>query len=135
MDLQQMPLFKMIGRQMNWLSKRQEVLAHNIANSDTPKYRPHDLKELDFSRFLRPQAPMTPMAVTNTSHMEAIRKPPRFRDEKDRDTYEVAPAGNSVVLEEQLMKVQETQAKFRLATNLYTKHIKLLKSAIGYEKS
>ena len=131
MDLSNMPLFKLIGRQMNWLNKRQEVLAQNIANSDTPNYRPHDLKGLDFAKFMRPQARPTPMQVTNASHMEPLRRTPKFRDEKDKDTYEMAPAGNAVIVEEQLMKVQETQANYRLATNLYSKHLKMIKMAIG----
>ena len=36
MDLSSLNLFSMLGKRMSWLGARQEVLAHNIANSDTP---------------------------------------------------------------------------------------------------
>jgi flagellar basal-body rod protein FlgB len=53
------------------------------------------------------------------------------KEAKNRDPYEAAPTGNSVVLEEQMMKLAETQMDYRLTTNLYRKNVELLKTAIG----
>jgi flagellar basal body rod protein FlgB len=36
MDLTNLKLFQMATKRMNWLSKHRQVLAQNIANSDTP---------------------------------------------------------------------------------------------------
>lgn len=36
MDLTNLKLFQMATKRMNWLSKLRQVLAQNIANSDTP---------------------------------------------------------------------------------------------------
>ena len=134
MDLSNLKLFALVGKRMAWLTQRQQVLAHNIANADTPGYRPYDVKKMDFSGFLKPVAPRTTLVTTSANHIEPARKPPSFRTPKDRDTYEVAPAGNAVVLEEQLVKVSETQSGYRLATNLYEKHISMIRTAIGRDR-
>ena len=52
MDFNKMSLFGMVKSKLAWLGQRQEVLAQNIANSDTPKYRASDLKPYDFEDFL-----------------------------------------------------------------------------------
>lgn len=131
MDLTNIPIFKMVVGRMGWLAKRQEVLAQNIANSDTPGYVPKDLKKQDFGKFLRPREPQARMVQTSGSHMQPTQQPSRIRHETDRSTYEIAPTGNAVIVEEQLMKVADTQGAYRLATNLYAKHVSLLKQAIG----
>ena len=44
---------------------------------------------------------------------------------------ETSPTGNSVVLEEQLIKVSETQIQYSMLTNLYRKQADMLRMAIG----
>ncbi len=134
MDLSELPLFRMINKRMGWLTQRQRTLAHNIANSDTPGYRPYDLKAQNFSRLLTPSVPRQAMRTTSSAHMEALSRPARYRAEKSRESYEATPSGNAVVIEEQLMKVNETQMGYRLATNLYQKHISMIKMAIGRQR-
>ncbi len=134
MDLRNLAIFSMATRRMSWLGKRQEVLAQNIANSDTPRYRPQDLKAQEFRKFLRPSIPRTQLATTQANHVLPLRGTPEFRSLKDKETYEVAPSGNAVVIEEQLMKVTETQGDYRLVTNLYQKHLKMIRVAIGTDR-
>ena len=67
MDLKGLKIFAMMQERMGWLAKRQEVVAENIANADTPAYRPKDLKELDFSRHLRPQTPEPTLTLTSAT--------------------------------------------------------------------
>ncbi len=131
MDLRNLAIFSMATRRMSWLGKRQEVLAHNIANSDTPSFRPKDLKPQDFAKFLQPRVPRTRLATTHANHILPPRGTPEFRENKDKVTYEVAPSGNAVVIEEQLMKVTETQGDYRLVTNLYEKHLSMIRTALG----
>ena len=40
MNLQEIPLFALVRKRMAWLTERQLVLAQNVANADTPKYKP-----------------------------------------------------------------------------------------------
>ncbi len=134
MDLRNLAIFSMATRRMSWLGKRQEVLAHNIANSDTPRYRPQDLKAQEFRKFLHPSIPRTQLATTQANHVLPPRGNPKFRENEDKETYEVAPAGNAVVIEEQLMKVTETQSDYRLVTNLYEKHLSMIRAAIGADR-
>ena len=134
MDLRNLAIFSMATRRMSWLGRRQEVLAHNIANSDTPGYRPNDLKAQNFAKFLRPSVPRTELRTTHANHVLPPRGNPKFREDEDKETYEVAPAGNAVVIEEQLMKVTETQGDYRLVTNLYEKHLSMIRAAIGADR-
>jgi flagellar basal-body rod protein FlgB len=42
-----------------------------------------------------------------------------------------SPDGNTVTLEEQMVKAAETRGQFELAATLYSKHLSLLRTAIG----
>ena len=131
MDLTNLKLFQMATKRMDWLSKRQQVLSQNIANSDTPGYGPKDLKELKFREMLRPQLKRSTLQKTSSMHIEATRKNAKYRSDSGKETYETAPAGNAVILEEQLTKVSESQANHRLASNIYTKQLSMIKLALG----
>ena len=132
MDLSQTTLIKMAREKMSWLGQRQAVLAQNIANANTPGYRSKELQAIEFDRELRSVAPVR-MAATSGKHLDGSVTPPDHRVVKDRlrDVYEVNPDGNSVVMEEQLMKVSETQVDYQLATNIYHKHMRMFRTALG----
>jgi flagellar basal-body rod protein FlgB len=68
---------------------------------------------------------------TSAAHLEPVRRTQTERDRPDIERYETAPSGNAVVLEDQMMRVSETQTDYRMATTLYRKHIAMLKAAIG----
>ena len=135
MDLNKLPLFAMATKRMGWLARRQEVLSQNVANADTPNYVPHDLKAQNFRAMVKAAggdgAGQVTLARTEPGHIGPRRDPGKFREAKDREDYETAPSGNAVVLEEQLMKVSETQTDYRMATSLYHKHISMIKDALG----
>ena len=54
MDLNKIPVLKMITTQMDWLNQRQKVLSQNIANADTPDYVAHDLARTAIAGGLMP---------------------------------------------------------------------------------
>lgn len=117
---------------MSWLNQRQEVLAQNIANADTPDYVPQDLEPMEFRRVLHKVEPVAP-ARTDPAHLVGTLGAPKpFREETPRHRYETAPAGNAVVLEDQLINVADTQMEYQLVTNLYRKHVGMIKTALGY---
>ena len=135
MDLSKLPIFSLMGRRMSWLAQRQTILAHNVSNADTPEFKPLDLTKESFRKMLDgTRSPTVTMSQTRASHIQPTRQPDPFRKDKAKDTYETTMSDNSVVLEEQLMKVSETQGAYNLATNLYRKHVKMLKLAIGQER-
>ena len=132
MDLSKVSLFGMMKQRLAWLGQRQEVLARNIANADTPGYRPRDIKPLEFRGMVDKQLSPVVMEATHGDHFESQRtNAKRFDDEVHRKPYETAPAGNAVVLEEQMAKVSETSVAHRLTTELYRKHLGMFRTAIG----
>lgn len=132
MELEKLSLFTVVKKRLAWLGRRQEVIAQNIANADTPEYRARDLKPLQFRNLVRSQKTGMGMRVTNASHLRGIAKRTSEFDEKEtRKPYETSPTGNSVVLEEQMAKMNETTIGHRLTTELYKKHLNLFKMALG----
>ena len=132
MDLSQLPLFKLIDRRLDWLNQRQAVLAQNIANADTPHYRPRDLEAFDFRRLARLAAKRIEPTRTDPAHFGGVGAASgSFDAAVVKETYETNLAGNAVVLEEQLMKVSETGMDHELATRLYRKYLGLFRIAVG----
>ena len=136
MDLSKLPIFAAVSKRMAWLNRRQEVLSQNIANADTPGYKPLDLAKGSFDRMLKAATRYNDLGITKTSsaHLSGLRQNRELRADTARDQFEATPTGNAVVLEDQLMKVNETQSAYRLVTNLYAKNVKLLKIAIGTDR-
>jgi flagellar basal-body rod protein FlgB len=134
MAIGDIPILSMLRTRLDWAQARQKVLAENVANSDTPKFRAHDLAPLKFDDArLAPSAALTPVSLTRTAenHIEGVGlSPSPFRNGTSR-TFEVRPAGNAVNLEEEMMKVASNQMDFQAATALYTRSLNLLKTALG----
>jgi flagellar basal-body rod protein FlgB len=130
MDLDKLPLFALMKRKMDWLTQRQQVLADNVANADTNGYVARDIEAFSFKDALRQSSALT-TSVTNLHHIPVQSQASDSRVGKDRASYDISPTGNSVVLEQQMMKVSETAADYQLALNLYRKQVSLIKTAIG----
>ena len=52
------------------------------------------------------------------------------KPEDQKQTYETAPSGNAVILEEQLIKVAKTQDDYQTMANLYRKHMDMFRLAV-----
>ncbi len=132
MELDKIALFGLVKQRLAWLAQRQEVLAKNIANADTPGYKPRDLVAFEFKRLVSPEVGRITPDVTNRAHVGGGPKPSAdFAEERTRHAYETAPAGNAVILEEQMMKIGETTMNYRLTTELYKKHLNMIRTALG----
>lgn len=132
MDLLQIPLFAASRQRLAWLDRRQEVLAHNVANADTPGYRPRDIEPFAFEAVVRRQGERLALQVSDDGHRTGTqRSEAAFGDASQRRPYETAPAGNAVILEEQMAKVNETALAHDAATGLYRKYLGMIRLAIG----
>lgn len=135
MDLKSIPMFSALRASMHWLDGRQKVLADNVANATMPGYKARDLEALDFSAALSAvekgrgghnrhasHAGSAASSASNTgfSSIGIVESPGS----------ETASDGNSVVLEEQMMKVTETQVQFQAAVGLYQKGLGLIRLAV-----
>ena len=133
MELTNVPMFGLIRRRMAWLSQRQEVLAQNIANADTPKYQSHDLKPFKAKEEIQtgPSQFRIQVAMTNPMHIAGPRQGTGpFRETKERRPYETAPDGNAVVLEEQMVKMDQNATNHRLVNELYRKQLSMFKRVL-----
>ena len=132
--MQDPALFKALGSKMKYLHQRQALISQNIANANTPNYRPKDLTEVDFGRVLTKvlddRFDRVRLSATNPNHF------PRDNglsgdDREQKQTYEVTPSGNAVILEEQSVKASMTQGDYALMTSVYTKNKNMIMTALG----
>lgn len=132
MDHQPATLFDVMKARLQWLGQRQSVLARTIANADTPSYRPHDLAPFQF-RDLAAHA-SRPLETTHADHLlpgsAGGGRAGGAAGSAASRTYEVAPAGNAVILEEQMAKVNETAIAHELTTQLYKKYQALVRAVV-----
>ena len=133
MDLRRIPFFEAVHQRLGWLEQRQAVLAHNVANADTPNYRPSDLKPLSFQEMIKKPDTRLQVATTQLGHLSGPGggNGSQYRANEARRTFESAPDGNAVVLEEQLAKVDQTKFAHKLANELYRKHLTFFRLAAG----
>ncbi len=118
-----MPLFDALKSRMSWHHARQKVLAENIANADTPRFRPMDVKPpVDQRGGLQ-------MARTTASHLSIDGAP--GSDPARARRFETTPSGNGVNLEDEMLKVAQNNQDYQLAASLYQKSLGLMKIAIG----
>lgn len=124
MDSGQTDLLGLAASRLGWLDDRQRVLARNIANADTPGYRPRD--EAPFANSLS-DLQVTPVE-TNPMHLAGT--------VHEGGTVAMRPRqasidGNAVALDEQMTKVADTETQQRLVTSLYGKYMSMYATAVG----
>ncbi|HVV43453.1 MAG TPA: flagellar basal body rod protein FlgB [Nitrobacter sp.] len=133
MSISDIPALAALRTRMQWHQERQRVLAENIANSDTPNFKPRDLVEPKFAAngTNASRGAQLAMASTTTGLDIAPSGPTTTFDQNRNAGFETRPAGNAVNLEDQMLKVSANQMDYAAATSLYTRSLHLLKVAIG----
>lgn len=124
MDLTRTSTVALAERRIAWLEERQRVLAQNIANADTPGYRPRDI-----GSFQRSMAGAFAMTQTAGQHLPGSGGTLRAR--VDRTTTDRSPNGNAVSLDREAMRVADTDTAHALATGLYRRWVGLFRTALG----
>lgn len=133
MTTQNLALFKAIGAKMDFLNQRQRIISQNVSNSDTPGYKPQDLVPVDFSKVLKDVTDKSSVSL-DTTDAQHLPPPSQINDPRadaQKETYEVAPVGNAVIMEEQLINAGQNVADYNLMTNLMQKNVNMLRTAIG----
>jgi flagellar basal-body rod protein FlgB len=127
------PLANGIADSMRHLSQRQQVIAQNIANADTPGYKAREVAAPDFGALLETTGQVRRPTVRISSAMAALgaKGPSNGGTILDRGTSETKPDGNNVTLEDQLMKVGQIQADFATMSKLYAKQMGMFQKALG----
>ena len=127
MNLNEIPLFAMLKGRFGHLNERQRLISQNVANSDTPGFTPSDVKDYSFEAQVKAAA--TVQAVTQPGHMTPpSQRNTAFRpvDAKDSET---TLDGNSVVLEEEMLKMAQARMNYDAAISFYQKSLGMLRLA------
>jgi len=129
MPISQIPIFSMLRTRMQWHQERQQLLAENVANANTPNFKPRDLAPLDFNRTQQVTAP----SVTRTSpaHIAGLSGDGTQFELDRRGNFEVRPSGNAIGMDDEMLKVGANAMDFQIASALYTRGLGLIKTALG----
>lgn len=128
----EVPVFQALKQKMQWHQFRQGVLSENVANADTPDFRSTDVKPLKFAEELALPGPGNVAArLTNVAHIEGQTRSAAEFKASGGSPFEITPDGNEVTLEEQMMKVAGNQMDYQAATSLYSRSLKMIKTALG----
>ncbi len=137
MTIQDIGLLQAIGAKLDYLNQRQSLIAQNVANADTPGYRPRDLVDVNFSDMLREQTQSSSsirpvgLVATDETHISSSSESGDVRSRRTREPYEVAPAGNSVIMEEQLVNAGQNAMDYNLMLNVMGKQVGMFQIALG----
>ena len=139
MDLNGVPFFALMRERMNWLDRRQQVIATNVANADTPGYVARDLRPFEEALGRHggsasamggaSSGGMLPLALTNGAHISpggAAASP--FRTQNSGDT-ETTLNGNRVVLEDEMVRMGEARMNYEAAVGFYQRALGMLRTA------
>lgn len=107
-------LLHLASQQAQWLSARQRITAANIANANTPEYKAMDIQP--FADVLN-HTQIT-MAVTNAAHLTPESDDSATTRPEEVDSWETTLSGNSVSLEQEMMKEGDISRSFTLNTNI-----------------
>ena len=136
MTLEDIPLFSALKGRLGYLSERQRLISQNVANSDTPGYRPHDLKPFKVAASEGPGAGAS-IALAATSSGRMIIGAGAGQTSSSADyTPQIAPDsettldGNQVVLEDEMMKLTDARMNYDAAIGFYQKSLGMLQLAI-----
>jgi flagellar basal-body rod protein FlgB len=126
-----MSLLNAMAQRMRWQQQRQDLLAQNVANADTPNYRGQELKPTEFGDEVHAvSSPRVVLAATSPMHIAGPASD-GGGDPEVQANFEVTPEGNGVTLEDEMMKVTANQMDYEAVTTLYTKSLGLIRTALG----
>lgn len=128
---QPIQLFDLASRQAEWLSVRQEVVATNIANANTPKYRARDVTP--FNAVLDKSSSFK-LATTNAAHLngspDGVSSDVEVRDASLVNEIGVQESGNTVGLAEEMTKSGDIKREYELNAALVKSFHRMMLMAV-----
>jgi flagellar basal-body rod protein FlgB len=111
-----MDILGVVSRHVSWLQGRQEILAENIANSDTPRYRSKDIAPFALTL----QSTAGQLTTTNPKHIstgDPSNSIGAFEVVYSNNS-DVSYSGNDVSLEREMKKLGESSLAFSFDTSV-----------------
>ena len=107
-------VLQLAAQRTQWLSARDELIAANIANANTPGFQATDLQP--FSAVL--DSAQVSMVSTNPAHLTPGGDGFAEARVVEPDAPETTLSGNSVDVENEMMKLGEVNRDYTMATNI-----------------
>ena len=132
---EKLEVVRMAQAMASYAGTRQEVIARNVANADTPGYKAMDLP--DFAETY--QSGGLPMRATRAGHFGAghlgaghMGSGTQAPDLIARAGHGAAsPNGNTVSIETEMVKAVEVRQQHDMALSIYRSSSKILRAALG----
>lgn len=133
MDQNNLQLFNLAKQKMIYLGERQAVISHNIANADTPRFKAKDVTQPDFRAMLAGTAAHTvSLKTTHPGHMTmGGGQGLQYKVAIDENAFETSPDGNSVQIDEQMIKMNDTALDYQMSTSVYKKVNDMIRLSLG----
>ena len=122
---QGLELFQSAAALARHAATRQNVVAENVANIDTPGFKARDI-----DAFARTYANGLSLNVTQAEHI-GTNTPGRGRSPHEIETGVQKPNGNTVSIETEMLKSIEAERAHSRALAVYQASLDILKTSIG----
>lgn len=124
---QNLELFQTAGAMARHAGSRQAVVAQNIANADTPGFRGMEMASF---REVYAQNAVGGMTATRAGHLHGG-TPALDRIEATESASEPAPNGNSVSIEDEILRSVDVAREHARALAIYRHGMTVLRTALG----
>jgi flagellar basal-body rod protein FlgB len=119
-------LFELASSQARYLELRQSTIATNVANANTPGFKARDVEP--FNKVLDTMP--VRLATTSPSHLQLSAAETDTRATAKKDSWEVVHSGNSVSLEQEMIKGSDVNRDYAMNSAIVRSfHRMLLSSA------
>lgn len=111
-DVGPIHLSELVSLQARWLAVRQATVSQNVANASTPGYSALDVTPFSdvYDHF------QTSLAATNPAHFREDGLDGGGLTAKDAGVWEITHSGNSVSLEQEMLKANEVNRAYSMNT-------------------
>lgn len=116
---------------MSYLAERHKVVSLNVANADTPGWRTQDLKPFEAALDSAAAKAAQP-SRTDPMHLASLEGEVRFAEDRKAEGWEMAPSGNSVILEQEMIKASKIAADYDLTSLVLGKSGQMMRTAISF---
>ena len=122
--MKDLAVFAVSSQKLEWLSVRGREVASNIANANTPGFKARDV--VPFAAVLEQSGGK--LATTNARHFGA---PGEYvAPSSSQERVPATLSGNTVVLEEELLKIASVRSEHGLATGVVAAFNRMLLSSV-----
>lgn len=119
------PLFEKFERAMDVMSRRQQLLASNVGNLDTPGYKTVDV---NFNEALRGAVEEAGSSDGSPAHRGAADLP--SFDPREVEGLAFRPDGNNVSLDREMAEMAATRHRYEVAAMVVRSRLRQIRAAI-----